>query len=225
MLTKSGNKLIDNGNLSKEDYETIFALVKDDSLNTFERRIPPYLGHFIRQFNDETLGNSGKSLENQLTERYFDYLLQLNSPFITEWYQFEIDVTNILTASSCKKYQLPVEPELIGFGELNEKLIRSSARDFGIGNDFPKLEMILRAIEESDIMEREKKIDLIKWELLDERTFFHYFTIEKIFAYILKLDIIERWINLDKKTGEELFNRLLNDLESSQNFSEEFDQK
>ncbi len=225
LLNKSGKEIFKTGNLGKDDFETIFSLVKDDSLKTFERFIPQYIGNFIQQFTDESADQSGKSWENHLTKLYYEYLFQIENQFIKDWYQFELDLNNMLTASYCKKFQIPVEPELIGNSEINEKLIKSNARDFGIGNEFPKIESILRAIEESNMLEREKKIDLIKWDLLDERTFFHYFTIEKIFAYTLKLDIIERWIHLDKKTGEELFNKLLTDLESGQNFSEEFSQK
>lgn len=225
LLSKQGGEILRAGNLDNEDFDEILALAKDDALKDFEREIPSYIGTFIQNYKDDSAKSSVKSWENQLTELYYEYLLEIENDFFKEWYQFEMDLNNILTASYCKKFQINLEPELIGNSEINEKLLKSSARDFGLGNELPKIELILRAIDESDMLEREKKIDLIKWDLLDERTFFHYFTIEKIFAYTLKLDMIERWIKLDKKTGEELFNKLLTDLEAGQKFSEEFGQK
>ncbi len=54
-------------------------------------------------------------------------------------------------------------------------------------------------------MVREKKVDLLKWEWLEEHTFFKPFDIESVFAYLLKLEMIERWVMLDKATGEKDF--------------------
>ncbi|MFO7656925.1 MAG: DUF2764 family protein [Bacteroidales bacterium] len=224
LLNHKEDGFIKSGNLNREDFEMILDLAKDDSLRDYERNIPDYFGWFIQMFKADSSVNHEKSNENRLTDRYYDYLLQTDNRFFREWYEFELNLNNLMTAAYCKKFEIPVEPQLIGSGEINEKLIKSNARDFGIGNEFPKIDHILRAIEETDLLEKEKKIDLIKWELLDERTFFHYFTVEKVFAYALKTDMIERWIKLDKKTGEELFNKLLGDLEGSRNLSEEFGQ-
>ena len=49
-----------------------------------------------------------------------------------------------------------------------------------------------------------------------------YFTTEKIFSYTLQIEIIIRWLRLDKETGQELFNNLLSNLEKSYEFSKEF---
>lgn len=221
-LANSNNVPNTLANLRPEDVDELFALAKDDSLENLKERVPSYLGKFINAYKNETPLFSGKSWENQLTELYYQYVQTFSNNFIRNWYDFEAGLTNILTAFNCRKHQVEIQGELIGDNELTANLAKSNARDFGINNEFPKLEAILRAVEEDNILEKEKKIDLLKWELLDEWTFFHYFTIEKIFAYILKMEMIERWLHLDKKTGEELFGKLLTNLESSYEFPEEF---
>ncbi|NQU86883.1 MAG: DUF2764 family protein, partial [Mariniphaga sp.] len=70
--------------------------------------------------------------------------------------------------------------------------------------------------------EKEKAIDKILWAYLDEQTFFHYFTVEKILSYIIKLSIIERWMKLDAETGKALLNKLIEELKLSYTFPEEF---
>lgn len=222
LLQKKESELNKAGNFDREDFETIFDLIRDDALSGFEKKIPAYVGKFIEAFREEAPLDATKSWENQLTDLYYDFTTGLENSFAREWYAFEKELTNILTASNCKRYQLDIEPELIGSDEITEKLARSNARDFGIGTEFPKMEQILRAIDETELLEKEKKIDLIKWEFLDEKTFFHYFTVERIFAYLLKLEMTDRWIKLDKKTGEELFERILKDLESANKVPEEF---
>ena len=225
LLEKKDAEFNQKGNLTKEDFENIFFLMKEETLKSFTKKIPPYFEKFIHSFRNDDPIIPNKSWENQIVELYYDYLADIKSPFLKEWYAFEMDLNNILTASNCRKFQMSIEPELIGNNELTEKLIKSSAKDFGIGNEFPKIEQVFRGMEETDLLEREKKIDFLKWELLDEKTFFNYFTIEKIFTYILKLEMIERWISLDKKTGQELFNKLLYDLQMNQKFPEEFSKK
>ena len=222
LLKKPESKINELGNLSKTDFEEIFYLVKDDALYTYEREIPSYFGQIIDAYKNESPVFPGKEWENQITQLYYNYLGTIENQFIRRWFEYEMDLTNIITAVNCRKYNLEVKNELIGNNEITEKLIKSNARDFGISYEFPRLEAILRATEEENIIEREKKIDMIKWELLDEWTFFYYFTIERIFAYTIKVEIIERWLKLAKDTGEKLFIDLMNSLETSYEFPKDF---
>jgi hypothetical protein len=222
LLKKPESEINELGNLSKTDFEEIFYLVKDDALYTYEKEIPSYFGQIIDAYKNETPVFPDKEWENQITQLYYNYLKTIDNQFIRKWFEFEMDLTNILTAANCRKYKIGIKNELIGNNEITEKLIKSNARDFGISYEFPKLESILRATEEENIIDREKRIDLIKWELLDEWTFFYYFTIERIFAYTIKVEIIERWLKLDKETGNKLFSELLNSLETSYEFPKDF---
>jgi len=210
------------GNLSKADIEEVFLLVKDDTLYTFGREIPAYFGEFINAYKNEIILFPGKSHENQITQLYYKYLNGIDNRFIRNWFEFEMNLSNIITAFNCKKHEYKVDSELIGNNEITEKLIKSNARDFGISNEFPKLESIINALEEDNFIEKEKKIDIIKWELLNDWSFFYYFTIEKVFSYTIQMEIILRWLKLDKETGLELFNNLLSNLEKSYEFSKEF---
>jgi len=58
-------------------------------------------------------------------------------------------------------------------------------------------------------MVREKEIDLLKWKWLEEQTFFKTFDIESVYAYLLKLEMIERWVALDKETGDKTFREIV----------------
>ena len=39
---------------------------------------------------------------------------------------------------------------------------------------------------------------------MEETTFFDYFTVERLFVFLLQLEMIERWISLDKEKGSQL---------------------
>jgi hypothetical protein len=108
-----------------------------------------------------------------------------------------------------------MDVEVVGNNEIANSIKTSNQRDFGLSGNFENFDVIQRLAEEPDLFEREKKIDLFKWQWLDEQIFFKYFSIEVLFAYLVKLEIIERWVSLDPVEGEKLFRKLINGLKES----------
>ena len=101
-------------------------------------------------------------------------------------------------------------------------LIRSRARDFGISDENIDFVNIIQMFEIDNILDREMQFDNLFWKFLDEITFFNYFSIEKILAFLLKLFITERWLVLDKEKGQQIFNQFLDKLKTNFEFPEEF---
>ncbi len=65
------------------------------------------------------------------------------------------------------------------------------------------------ALDKSNIVEKERAIDLIRWEKADELAEFDTFGIPTILAYLVKVAIIGRWAALDVQTGREMYNKLV----------------
>jgi hypothetical protein len=63
------------------------------------------------------------------------------------------------------------------------------------------MEDLLNIAKNDDIQEREKAIDQMKWNYLDDVTFFEYFTIDRILAFMIKLGMVERWLAIDREHG------------------------
>ena len=83
------------------------------------------------------------------------------------------------------------------------------------------MEQIQSIAEETEVTEKERKIEQLKWSWLEENTFFDYFTIEKVFAYLLKLEIIERWYMLNREQGEKTLRDMIARLKSEVQVPEE----
>jgi hypothetical protein len=141
---------------------------------------------------------------------------------MNEYVRNELNLRNVLTALNGRKYDMDVSVDIIGDGDIEHALKKSRARDFGLANDIDNLESIIHLHEIPNLLDRELKLDLMRWQSLDEATFFNYFSIEKVLAFIVKVFIVERWISLDEEKGKELFKRLITDLENSYEFPEEF---
>ena len=223
-LQDSESAVDPHGNLNSAEIDELVTTVKDGSFSA-SSPTPQYLATFISAYNNDTPFDENKRWELQLSERYYEYLAAGNNDFVRQWYMFERDLSNVLTAFNCRNHGITVENQIIGNNELTDKLVKSNARDFGIDKDFPRIEQILKALDETDLLEQEKLIDRIKWDYLDEAVFFYYFSIERLFSFLIKLSVVERWMALDKPTGQQLFNELINNLEDSYAFPEEFKSK
>jgi hypothetical protein len=105
---------------------------------------------------------------------------------------------------------------------VTEAIKRSSAKDFGLETELEYAGEVIQIAEKDNLLNREKSLDQFKWDSLNEFTLFHYFSIEVVLAYILKLNMIYRWMSLDEKTGRKMFEKLIDELKDSFEFSKDF---
>lgn len=191
---------------------------------------PTYILDFLKQFiinnKTDTYDSTNLSSENELQSLFYEHVLQSKNDFLTKWFKFDMDMKNILTAINCRKYGYDIEKQLLYVkheDEVYESLLKGSPKSDLLSDEVPYVNKILQISEsEMDASEKEKALDNIKWIFLDEYTFFNYFNIEKILSFIIKLNIIERWVELDNETGKVLFTRLINDIKMSYKFPSEF---
>jgi hypothetical protein len=208
------------GNYSINDFEE--EAVLQNTFNPEEFGLPAYIADFIHAYRESIPLYEGFSWENQLITHYYNYVLQTENSFLHDWFEFELNVTNILTAHNCRNYHIDPQYEIIGNNAIAVQLRKNLGKDFGLAADFPLVEKILQIASLPKIIDRVKGIDILKWEYLDEHSFFHYFDIEKVMTYLIKLFIVYRWTKLDVEKGQQMFNRILLQIEKSHEFPEEF---
>jgi len=187
-----------------------------------ETGLPVYVDQFLNDFYEREEKPARDDAERQLTAAYYQMLLEGSNTFVSAFAHQELTVRNIIVALNGRKYDLEVEKDIMGQGDVVDALKKSRARDFGLTTDVEMLDHLMQIHENPDPLDREMKLDLMRWQFLDEETFFNYFTIEKVLAFTLKLMIVERWFELDEERGRELFKNLINDLETGYEFPEEF---
>ncbi len=187
--------------------------------------LPAYMDEFILSYKSDEPVIPGMSPENQLTALFFRFALNLKDDFLPDWFRFNRDLNNLLTAMVCRKYDIPYENQIIGNDEIADTIRKSHARDFGLSAEIPWLDDLLNIAKTDDVQEREKAIDQLRWNYLEEVTFFEYFTINKILAFTLKLGMVERWLAIDEEHGRKMFKELLEELKSSYKLPETFTEK
>lgn len=207
------------GNFSSEDLLQLIASVKEGEKP--DAKFPSYLYDFIAQYLALPADELYKA-ENLLASAYYAYAMKSKNPFIASWFEFNLNINNILAAFAARKYKMNVAEVIVGDTEVCEMLRTSNARDFGLSETLDYFEPLQRLVETDDLEEREKKVDQLKWKWLEDASFFHYFTVERLFVFLLQLEMIERWVLLDKEKGSELFRQMIQNLKDEVQIPEEF---
>ena len=209
------------GSLSEEELDLVVKQLKEGDQPSFH--IAPYFESFITEYFDEKSSDEGVLQEDVLSALYYAYAVKSSNSFAAEWFEFNLNLNNLLIASSARKYHFDASSFIVGDNEVAKALRTSSARDWGLSGTIDFLEAVQRIAEETDLTERERKIDLLKWNWLEEHTFFYYFTGERLFSYMLKLEIIERWFRLNKEAGEAQLREMISRLKSEVEMPEDFE--
>lgn len=208
-LKDSDSSLDSRGNFSQQEMSEIVQAIKEESYNI--KNIPPYFIPFVKGYVEEKLP-VGVSSEDWLSSLYYEYAMKCKNTFVARWFELNLNINNILTAFTCNRYDMDKESYVVGNNEVAEIMRTSNARDLGLTNYISYLPDLQRISEETDLMEREKKIDLLKWNWIEENTFFNYFSIERVVAYLLQLEMIERWVSLDWELGNKMFREIIQGL-------------
>ena len=220
-LKNSDSTFDPRGSITTEAFTDLVFQLKDQE-DYKDNRFPAYYLKFILAYlNDQPL-IPGLSWEDQLTSLYFDDSIKCGNQFIADWFGFNLTITNILTAINSRNYAIDLASAVIGTSEIAETIRSSNAKDFGIALMFPYLDDVMRIADEINLLERERKIDLLKWSWIEENTIYKYFSIENIFAYLLQTEILERWMNLNQEFGKKVFREFIDKLRGSFQFTDEY---
>lgn len=199
------------GRITYDEIDALFKALWEEENPPKNNQIPPYFKEFFKLYleNEDRESKQEVSWEDRLATLYYAYAMGNSNKFVVDWFELNLNINNMLTAITCRKHGLDKAEYIVGDNEVAKALRTSNARDFGLGDLVDYLPELQRIAEESDLMVREKKVDLLKWRWLEEQTFFKTFDIESVYAYLLKLEMIERWVTLDKETGDKTFREIV----------------
>ena len=220
-LLKDKDAAIDpRGNYSAEELaEFISSLKEGDEIA--DAVFPSYLSTFISEYFNVAAEDDFLH-EDRLAALYYEYAMKCKNKFVSSWFAFNLTMNNILVALTARKFKMDIAPLIVGDTEVCEALRTSGARDFGLTGEVDFLDQLVKISETEELVEREKKIDQLRWNWMEEATFFNYFTVERLFVFLLQLEMIERWISLDKEKGNQLFRSIIATLKDEVQIPAEF---
>ena len=206
--------------IGSELMEELIADVKADE--TPRQDIPAFIYTFVQEWVDESWRMKAAFAEDRLWSLFYDYAMGCSNGFVRKWYEFNLDMNNIISAITARKYNLDMQKVIVGSNDTANALRTSGARDWGLSQEVDCFEDVARLTEEGDLSQRERKADIIRWNWLEDNTFFNFFTIEKVFSFMVRLGMVERWSNLDREEGQKLFRKLIGTLKDQTSVPAEF---
>ena len=99
----------------------------------------------------------------------------------------------------------------LGRPEGKDVLLLEELEDY----EFEQKEEIIEILSGTDIIGREKGLDMAIWEHVEEVTTMDVFDMDAILGFIARLKIIDRWDKLDPETRAELFRRLIKEIRAT----------
>ena len=183
----------------------------EDALND-AAVLPKYLQVFLQNRKDDKDSVSGLGVFEQLSYLYYQEISAINKWF-ANWADFCADVQNVFAALNARELGVSAEKSIILTNDNAEKIAKSRAADFGLGNSLPWLEQILKNV--NDPIALEEAVDDIYWKKADELSIGCEFEIESVLGFMVKANSIERWLRLDTENGIARAKGLIENLKSS----------
>ena len=154
--------------------------------------------------------------ERALFEAYYADLAASKSSFLRGWGEFDRTLRNIAAAVAAREAGRSIKDVVIGGGEVVEQLSRSSAVDFGLRGELQYIDAVIAAVsDEPNIVEKERKIDAIRWSEAEDIAAYDYFNINYLLSYLVKVNIVARWTLLSPELGREMLNKLIAGLDAA----------
>ncbi len=202
------------GNYTLQDFEEqkriINSILREDDI------LPLYMVELMTDRVSSENGIDKSEMDKRLTEGYINMALKSGNRFLEKWIRFDRDLNNIFTLINSKSLDLDAGKFIIGDDPLANELkeLFNRGKDFRVPVEPQYVPMIFKIATENEFLERERKIDIARWDFIDSETFFEYFTIDLILGYLIKLSIVLRWKKLEPETGKKMLKRLIEDMEA-----------
>ena len=219
-ILRHGNEaeLARTGRYSREELVELILAAKSGDARTAD--YPAYMYDFLEYY----FANEAREdvmFENVLASHYYNYAVGCGNKFLSDWFAFNRNLNNLLVAFIARKCKLNIADCVVGDDEVTETIRTSSARDFGLSSVIDYLENVQRLCEMDKLQERERQFDELRWNWLDDNSAFLYFSVERLFVFLQKLDIVMRWAKLDADAGMARYNELIAGLKSGLTINDE----
>ena len=162
-----------------------YAATKESIMELLSEKDQKLVGLFEEGFNEETLGKD-----------FYAKAAESKNRFIREYFDFDGRLRNMKVAYLAKRLDKKGDDYFVDMPEA----------------DFEERGKIQEILENADFVQREQKMDELKWEKASDIARMDYFNMNAILAFLVKAKTVQRWAELDKAKGEEMFRKLVKEV-------------
>ena len=134
--------------------------------------------------------------EESLSAEFYGKAAESKNRFIREYFDFDGRLRNMKVDYLAKRLGKKGEDYVV---ELPEA-------------DFEEGRQIEEILADADFVQREQKMDELKWEKASDIARMDYFNMNVILAFLVKAKTVQRWAELDAAKGQEMFKKLVQEI-------------
>ena len=134
--------------------------------------------------------------ESTLGADFYAKAAKSKNRFIREYFDFDGRLRNLKVSYLAKRLGKKGEDFMV---ELPEA-------------DFDEEKQIQEILADADFVDREQKMDELKWEKASDIARMDYFNMNAILAFLVKAKTVQRWAELDPEKGTEMFHKLVKEI-------------
>ena len=162
-----------------------YAAVKEQIVELLSEKDQKLVELFEEGFDENTLG-----------AEFYAKAAESKNRFIREYFDFDARLRNMKVAYLAKRLGKDGDAYFVDMPEA----------------DFEEYQQIKDILENADFVLREQKMDELKWEKASDIARMDYFNMNAILAFLAKAKTVQRWAELDKEKGEEMFRKLVKEV-------------
>ena len=177
-----------------------------------EKSLDEYIGQvreLLSRKDNETLDFIVRGFnKDQINLELYKEALSHKLRFIREFFQFDLNVRNQKVRYLNQALGRDPEKDVLSLRD-------PEAEETGLEPEEPEFKesaQLQHILEGHDILSRERGIDDLYWEKIDDLTLFEYLSFNKILGIMVKMMIIRRWLILDEEKGRAMFKKLVDEV-------------
>ena len=134
--------------------------------------------------------------ENTLGADFYAKATESKNRFIREYFDFDGRLRNMKAVYLANRLGKDSAPYLVNLDEA----------------DFEEEKQIQDILADANFVDREQKMDELKWEKASDIARMDYFNMNAILAFLVKAKTVQRWAELDPAKGTEMFRKLVKEI-------------
>ena len=164
-----------------------YAAVKESIMELLSEKDQQLVELMEEGFNEDNLGAD-----------FYAKAAKSKNRFIREYFDFDGRLRNMKVQYLAKRLGKKGEDYMVEMPEA----------------DFEEGKRIEEILADADFVEREHKMDELKWEKASDIARLDYFNMNAILAFLVKAKTVQRWAELDPVKGQEMFKKLVEEVRS-----------
>ena len=144
--------------------------------------------------------------EDNLTSHFYRAAFRNKCRFIRLWFALDLEIRNRKVDFVAGK---------MGRDASLYKVATGCNVDLGLSDE--QLDKLSGIFANKNILEKEQLLDKFKWDYISGLNEYGEFNMDVILAFLAKGKLIDRWNKLDRKAGEEMFRRLVDEVRGTFN--------